>query len=108
MVKSPSGYPIQSPYVSIANRQAEIMMRIALAANRGSRSDCSIALKDQRARPEIDQPQEPNTASLVVPCQQRRRRYEMTTFRNLVRESGLTFGFITSVLTIALITLGVL
>ena len=29
MVKSPSGYPIQSPYVSIANRQAEIMMRIA-------------------------------------------------------------------------------
>ena len=32
----------------------------------------------------------------------------MTTFRNLVRESGLTFGFITSVLTIALITLGVL
>jgi P27 family predicted phage terminase small subunit len=29
MVKSPSGYPMQSPYVSIANRQAEIMMRIA-------------------------------------------------------------------------------
>lgn len=29
MVKSPSGYPIQSPYVSIANREAEIMMRIA-------------------------------------------------------------------------------
>ena len=29
MVKSPSGYPIQSPWVSIANRQAEIMMRIA-------------------------------------------------------------------------------
>jgi P27 family predicted phage terminase small subunit len=29
MVKSPSGYPIQSPYVSIANRQTEIMMRIA-------------------------------------------------------------------------------
>jgi P27 family predicted phage terminase small subunit len=28
MVKSPSGYPIQSPYVAIANRQAEIMMRI--------------------------------------------------------------------------------
>ena len=32
MVKSPSGYPIQSPYVSIANRQAEIMMRIAARA----------------------------------------------------------------------------
>ncbi len=29
MVKSPSGYPIQSPYVSIANRQTELMMRIA-------------------------------------------------------------------------------
>jgi P27 family predicted phage terminase small subunit len=29
MVKSPSGYPVQSPYVSIVNRQAEIMMRIA-------------------------------------------------------------------------------
>jgi P27 family predicted phage terminase small subunit len=29
MVKSPSGYPIQSPYVSIATRQTELMMRIA-------------------------------------------------------------------------------
>jgi P27 family predicted phage terminase small subunit len=29
MVKSPMGYPVQSPYVAIANRQAEIMMRIA-------------------------------------------------------------------------------
>ena len=29
MVKSPSGFPIQSPYLAIANRQAEIMMRIA-------------------------------------------------------------------------------
>ena len=29
MMKSPSGYPVQSPYVAIANRQAEIMMRIA-------------------------------------------------------------------------------
>jgi phage terminase small subunit len=29
MVKSPTGYPIQSPYVAIANRQVEIMMRIA-------------------------------------------------------------------------------
>jgi P27 family predicted phage terminase small subunit len=28
MIKSPSGCPVQSPYVS-ANRQAEIMMRIA-------------------------------------------------------------------------------
>ena len=29
MVKSPTGYPVQSPYVAIANRQAEIMMGIA-------------------------------------------------------------------------------
>jgi P27 family predicted phage terminase small subunit len=29
MVKSPTGYPVQSPYVPIANRQTEIMMRIA-------------------------------------------------------------------------------
>jgi len=29
MVKSPSGYPQQSPYLAVANRQAEIMMRIA-------------------------------------------------------------------------------
>jgi len=29
MVKAPTGYPVQSPYVAIANRQAEIMMRIA-------------------------------------------------------------------------------
>ena len=29
IVKSPTGYSIQSPYLSIANRQAELMMRIA-------------------------------------------------------------------------------
>jgi P27 family predicted phage terminase small subunit len=29
MIKSPQGFPIQSPYLSIVNRQAEIMMRIA-------------------------------------------------------------------------------
>lgn len=29
MVKSPSGFPIQSPYVAIANRQAELMLRIS-------------------------------------------------------------------------------
>jgi P27 family predicted phage terminase small subunit len=29
VVKSPKGYPIQSPYVSIANRQAELMIRYA-------------------------------------------------------------------------------
>src|ERR1700746_1880796 len=29
MVKSPTGYPMQSPYLAVANRQAELMMRIA-------------------------------------------------------------------------------
>ena len=29
MIKSPQGFPIQSPYLSVANRQAEVMMRIA-------------------------------------------------------------------------------
>jgi hypothetical protein len=29
MVRSPTGYPIQSPYLAMANRQAELMMRIA-------------------------------------------------------------------------------
>ena len=29
MIKSPTGFPMQSPYVSMANRQAEIMMRIS-------------------------------------------------------------------------------
>jgi phage terminase small subunit len=29
MIKSPNGYPTQSPYLSTLNRQAEIMMRIA-------------------------------------------------------------------------------
>ncbi len=28
-VKSPSGYPVQSPYVAIANRQTEIMLKIS-------------------------------------------------------------------------------
>jgi P27 family predicted phage terminase small subunit len=29
VMKSPSDYPVQSPYVSIANRQVEMMIRIA-------------------------------------------------------------------------------
>jgi phage terminase small subunit len=27
--ESPSGYPMQSPYIGIANRQAELMIRLA-------------------------------------------------------------------------------
>jgi phage terminase small subunit len=29
VVKSPTGYPIQSPYLAIANRQADPMVRVA-------------------------------------------------------------------------------
>ncbi len=29
MVKSPSGFPMQSPYMAVANKQIEIMIRIA-------------------------------------------------------------------------------
>jgi P27 family predicted phage terminase small subunit len=50
MVKSPSGYPIQSPYVSIANRQAEIMMRIAseFGFTPASRSRISTPSKNEK------------------------------------------------------------
>lgn len=49
MVKSPTGFPIQSPYVSIANRQAEIMMRIAseFGFTPASRSRISTPTEDQ-------------------------------------------------------------
>src|ERR1700759_2918517 len=48
MVKSPTGYPVQSPYVSIANRQAEIMMRVAseFGFTPASRSRISAPPKD--------------------------------------------------------------
>jgi P27 family predicted phage terminase small subunit len=29
IIKSPSGFPVQSPFVAMVNRQAEIMMRIS-------------------------------------------------------------------------------
>jgi P27 family predicted phage terminase small subunit len=49
MVKSPTGFPIQSPYLSIANRQAEIMMRIAseFGFTPASRSRISAPPPDQ-------------------------------------------------------------
>jgi P27 family predicted phage terminase small subunit len=49
MVKSPSGYPMQSPYISIANRQAELMMRIAseFGFTPASRSRISVPSQDQ-------------------------------------------------------------
>jgi P27 family predicted phage terminase small subunit len=50
MVKSPSGYPIQSPYVSIANRQAEIMLRVA------SEFGFTPASRSRVSAPEIAKP----------------------------------------------------
>jgi P27 family predicted phage terminase small subunit len=50
MIKSPTGYPVQSPYVSVANRQAEIMMRIAseFGFTPASRSRISTHPKSER------------------------------------------------------------
>ena len=49
MVKSPTGYPIQSPYLAIANRQAELMIRIAseFGFTPASRSRISTPPPDQ-------------------------------------------------------------
>jgi P27 family predicted phage terminase small subunit len=49
MIKSPTGFPVQSPYLSIANRQAEIMMRIAseFGFTPASRSRISVPSADQ-------------------------------------------------------------
>ena len=49
MVKSQTGFPIQSPYLAVANRQAEIMMRIAseFGFTPASRSRISVPLPDQ-------------------------------------------------------------
>jgi P27 family predicted phage terminase small subunit len=50
MVKSPSGYPQQSPYVAVANRQAEIMMRIAseFGFTPASRGRIATTVKDSK------------------------------------------------------------
>jgi P27 family predicted phage terminase small subunit len=49
MVKSPTGYPIQSPYLAIANRQAELMLRVAseFGFTPASRSRISAPPPDQ-------------------------------------------------------------
>jgi hypothetical protein len=49
MVRSPTGYPIQSPYLAMANRQAELMMRIAseFGFTPASRSRISAPPPDQ-------------------------------------------------------------
>jgi len=56
MVKSPTGYPIQSPYVSIANRQAEIMMRIASEFGFTPASRSRISIPSEREPSLFDQP----------------------------------------------------
>src|ERR1700675_1170321 len=49
MIKSPNGYPSQSPYLATVNRQAEIMMRIAseFGFTPASRSRISAPPQDQ-------------------------------------------------------------
>ena len=49
MMKSPTGYPVQSPYLAIANRQAEIMLRVAseFGFTPASRSRISAPPPDQ-------------------------------------------------------------
>jgi P27 family predicted phage terminase small subunit len=54
MVKSPSGYPMQSPYISIANRQAEIMMRIASEFGFTPASRSRISIPQQSDLPLFD------------------------------------------------------
>ena len=50
MIKSPTGYPVQSPYIAIANRQAEIMLRIA------AEFGFTPASRTRIATPSSDQP----------------------------------------------------
>jgi P27 family predicted phage terminase small subunit len=54
MVKSPSGYPIQSPYVAIANRQTELMMRIASEFGFTPASRSRIAAPPEKERTLFD------------------------------------------------------
>jgi len=56
MIKSPSGYPVQSPYLAIANRQAEIMMRIASEFGFTPASRSRISVPDESRLPLFDRP----------------------------------------------------
>lgn len=55
MIKSPQGFPIQSPYLAIANRQAEIMMRIASEFGFTPASRSRISTPEPRERSLFDQ-----------------------------------------------------
>lgn len=47
MVKSPNGYPMQSPYVAVANKQVDIMVRIASEFGMTPSSRTRIRVGDQ-------------------------------------------------------------
>jgi phage terminase small subunit len=65
MIKSPTGFPIQSPYLATANRQAEIMMRIASEFGFTPASRSRIATPAKAAPTLFDlmeeRPEEPST-----------------------------------------------
>ena len=65
MIKSPQGFPIQLPYLAIANRQAEIMMRIAseFGFTPASRSRIVAPAKVSRSLFDLleEQPEVPST-----------------------------------------------
>lgn len=54
LVKSPTGYPLQSPYISIVNRQAEIMMRLASEFGFTPASRSRITVSVERELPLFD------------------------------------------------------
>jgi P27 family predicted phage terminase small subunit len=54
LVKSPAGYPLQSPYISIVNRQAEIMMRLASEFGFTPASRSRITVPVERDMPLFD------------------------------------------------------
>jgi P27 family predicted phage terminase small subunit len=71
MIKSPTGFPIQSPYLAIANRQAEIMMRIAseFGFTPASRSRISTqATAEPSLFDDLENPETPNRRTLICFC----------------------------------------
>lgn len=54
MIKSPQGFPMQSPYIAVANRQAELMLRVASEFGFTPASRSRIATSAQRERDLFD------------------------------------------------------
>ena len=54
MIKSPQGFPMQSPYIAIANRQAELMLRVASEFGFTPASRSRIAAPAQKERDLFD------------------------------------------------------